>query len=517
MMTGQVGMVSRGPSKADAYIASVIILGVSLLLRSLYLWTCDHPWIYVGFVAATIVTSLLKVSLPRIKGTISVAYIFVLLSITRFSMPETIVLAVTACLTQCLWRPKKRVKIVEMAFSAASVAGAAYLSYFLYHALGPNATQVGSILVLFLTTAAYFLLSTLSISAAIALTGRSRIIQVWKEAYLWSFPYYLLGASIIALVEMFTTHIGIQLPLVAMPLLYGIYRSFRLYVGRLEDEKKHAEELAATHERTIEILEGAKAKAEEAARLKSEFLANMSHEVRTPMNGIIGMIELALDTQEDQERCDYLETARGCAHGLLRVIDDVLDFSAIEAGKLAIERSHLDVGEVLRDIIRSMEPSAHEKNLRIICDVGPEVPAVVSADAARLRQVLVNLIGNAIKFTHQGEVGVRVHFDSTAGIDDQLRFSISDTGIGIPKNRQEQIFQPFVQVDGSTTRQYGGTGLGLAIVSQLVQLMGGQIWLESEVGHGSTFHFTVRAEAPSIPGDPRPSEDRARETLHLVR
>jgi signal transduction histidine kinase len=518
MRLGQFGMVDRGPSKADAFVAAIIILGTGLLFRSAYVWRCDKPWIYIGFMLATLLTSGLKVSLPRIKGTISVAYIFVLLSITRFSMPETMVLAIAACMTQCLWRPKKRVKIVEMAFSAASVAGAVYFSYFLYHAFGGSKpTQTASILLLFLTTAVYFLLSTLSIATAIALTGSSRIIDVWKKGYLWSFPYYLLGASIIALVEMLAPHFGLQLPLVAVPLLYAIYRSFRMYVGHLEAEKRHAEELAATHERTIEVLKGAKAKAEEAGRLKSEFLANMSHEVRTPMNGIIGMIELALDTDEDRERCDYLETARGCAHGLLRVIDDVLDFSRVEAGKLAIERSHFDVGEVLRDIIRSMEPSANEKKLRIICDVGPEVPTVASADPVRVRQILVNLIGNAIKFTHQGEVAVRVHFDSAAGIDGQLRFSISDTGIGIPKNRQEQIFQPFVQVDGSTTRQYGGTGLGLAIVSQLVQLMGGKVWLESEVGRGSTFHFTVPAEAPSVPGDPLPSEDSSRKTLDLVR
>jgi signal transduction histidine kinase len=517
-MIGQFGVVDRGPSKADAYVASVIILGIGLLSRSVYLWTCDHPWIYFGFVLATLITSVLKVSLPGIKGTISVAYIFVLLSITRFSMPETVLLAVAACVAQCLWRPKKRVKMVEMAFSAASVASAVYISYRLYHVSGgAKPTQAASILLLFSTTAMYFVLSTLSIAAAISLTTGSRIIEVWKEGYLWSFPYYLLGASIIVLVEMYTTRVGVQLPLVAAPLLYGIYRTFRMYVGRLEDEKKHAEELAATHERTIEVLEGAKAKAEEATRLKSEFLANMSHEVRTPMNGIIGMIELALDTEHDSERRDYLETARGCAHGLLRVINDVLDFSKIEAGKLSIERSHVDIGDMLPEIITSMEPSADEKELRIVCDVGPEVPAVVCTDSVRLRQILANLIGNAIKFTHQGKVAIRVHFDSTAGIDGQLRFSISDTGIGIPNGQQERIFQPFVQVDGSTSRQYGGTGLGLAIVAQLVQLMGGQIWLESEVGRGSTFHFTVRAEAASVPDDRLPSEDSASKTLDLVR
>ncbi len=505
-------------SWSGTYIALVVLLGSCLIFRSFYLWTSDHPWLYLGFAATTLLTSAMKVSLPGIKGTISVAYIFVLLSITRFSMSETIVLAVAACLTQCLWKPKKRINIIETSFSAASVAGAVFLSYFLHHALGgARPTQTASILLLFLATAVYFLLTTLSIAAAIGLTAGTSISRVWTEGYLWSFPYYLLGASIIALVEFFAPRVGVQLPLVGVPVIYGIYRSFRMYVGHLEVEKKHAEDLVAVHERTIEVLEGARAKAEEATRVKGEFLANMSHEVRTPMNGIIGMIDLALDTEVEAERRDYLETARGCAHGLLRIINDVLDFSKMEAGKLAIEKTQFDVGELLHEIIRSLKPAANEKELRITCNLSPEVPGRVISDSGRLRQILMNLIGNAIKFTHQGEVTIRVRLDSTTGIDNRLRFSISDTGIGIAKDRQQQIFQPFVQVDGSNTRRYGGTGLGLAIASQLVDLMEGQIWLESEVGHGTTFYFTVGAEPAPELRNQLPSEDTATKPLGLVR
>jgi signal transduction histidine kinase len=257
------------------------------------------------------------------------------------------------------------------------------------------------------------------------------------------------------------------------------------------------------HERTIEALKGSRAKAEEAARLKSEFLANMSHEVRTPMNGVIGMIELALDTDEENERRDYLETARGCAHSLLRVINDVLDFSKMEAGRLAIELAQFSVRRLMQETEKSLAPAAREKGLRLVCMVAPEVPAAVIGDSVRLRQVLVNLVGNAIKFTPYGQVAIDARLDSATEGGRQLRFSVADTGIGIPKHQHERIFQPFVQADGSSTRSYGGTGLGLAIASQLVELMGGRVWLESEVGRGSTFHFTIAVElAPhSVPPD----------------
>ena len=494
----------RRITAVDSYIAATIFMGAGLIFRSLWLWRSDHPWLYIGFLTAALLTSAMKVSLPGIKGTISVGYIFVLFSITRFSLPETTVLAVAACLAQCLWKPKQKVKIIEISFTVATIAVAVYASYELYHGFGgTKPSEVVSILLLFLSTAAYFFLSTVWIAAAIGLTTHRGISLVWKEAYLWSLPYYLLGASILVVVEALAPRIGTQWLLVAVPLVYGLYRTFRMYVGRLEDERKHAQDIVALHERTIEVLKGSQAKAEEAARLKSEFLANMSHEVRTPMNGIIGMIDLALDTEEENERRDYLETASGCAHSLLRVLNDVLDFSKIEAGKLAIELAPFSVRELLQEIEKSLGPAAREQGLRMVWEVSPEVPDAVVGDTVRLRQVLVNLAGNAIKFTPRGQVAINVHLDSATGGGTQLRISVADTGIGIPKDQQERIFQPFIQADGSTTRTYGGTGLGLAITSQLVELMGGRVWLESEVGRGSTFHLTIAVElvAPSVLSD----------------
>jgi signal transduction histidine kinase/ActR/RegA family two-component response regulator len=259
---------------------------------------------------------------------------------------------------------------------------------------------------------------------------------------------------------------------------------------RVEDRRK-LEQQVAERNRVNTELHLAIDKAEEASRLKGEFLANMSHEIRTPMNGILGFTQLALNTSLTEDQRDYLNTVERSAEALMQLLNDILDVSKIEAGRMELDRAPFSMRECVEGSTRTMFAAAQQKGLELTWDVDPQIPDSLVGDENRIRQVLLNLVGNAIKFTDEGSVRVAVGMQPAPDCGLVAHFSVRDSGPGIPVEKQKIIFEAFRQADGSTTRRYGGTGLGLAISTGLVDIMGGRIWVDSEVGRGSTFHFTA--------------------------
>jgi signal transduction histidine kinase/ActR/RegA family two-component response regulator len=535
------------PRAAQVYVAAVIALGTIGLAAS-FPRAYPLPLLFAFLLAAGCLTSLWKVSLPiplSSGSTLSVSYAADLTTLLLLGPGPAVIVSVAGVWTQCTFKVRKPYPPYRTAFSMAAEAATMVATGLVYVALGAPSGPLdlsGLAKPLVGAIATYFIVNTGLVAGAIALSTRRSFWRVWRRDFLWSGASYMVAGTAGALAAFVVQRGEHWKAVLLLAPVYLTYRTYRIFVGRLEDHERHAVETQRLHEETLEALaqarraesalaqekerlartltemthlqalrdqllereQAARAGAEEANRLKDQFLAVVSHELRTPLNAILGWADMLRSGRLDESRRERAHHAVfDSARRQAQLIDDLLDVARIMSGKLLLERAPVDLAEIVRGAVEVVQPAADAKGVRIAVHADRSI-APVLGDAARLQQIAWNLLSNAVKFSPEGST-VRVRLSANCGIAEMV---VDDSGEGIPSDFLPSVFEPFRQADGSTTRLHGGLGLGLAIVKHLVEAHGGTIGAESG-GEGRGARFTVRLPIAPAAADPHTAAEHA--------